>query len=50
MAVAGHLDRAMMEHCSHVRMAAKRAALGRLESGLMEAASVEAQPAAEKLN
>ena len=50
MAVAGHLDRAMMEHYSHVRMAAKRDALGRMESGLMEAAPVKAQPASEKLN
>jgi integrase len=36
MAVAGHIDRAMMEHYSHVRMAAKRDALTKLESGLME--------------
>ena len=50
MAVAGHLDRAMMEHYSHVRMAAKRDVLSKLESGLMDAAPVEAQPAAEKLN
>ncbi len=35
MAVAGHIDRAMMEHYSHVRMAAKRDVLGKLESGLM---------------
>ena len=36
MAVAGHIDRAMMEHYSHVRMAAKRGVLSKLESGLME--------------
>lgn len=36
MAVAGHIDRAMMEHYSHVRMAAKRDVLQKLESGLME--------------
>ncbi|MBS1829165.1 MAG: site-specific integrase [Acidobacteria bacterium] len=36
MAVAGHIDRAMMEHYSHVRMAAKRDVLTKLESGLME--------------
>ncbi|MGH9665088.1 MAG: tyrosine-type recombinase/integrase [Bryobacteraceae bacterium] len=36
MAVAGHVDRAMMEHYSHVRMAAKRDVLQKLESGLME--------------
>jgi integrase len=50
MAVAGHLDRAMMEHYSHVRMAAKRDALGKLESGLMETAAVEVEPAAAKIN
>jgi len=50
MAVAGHLNRAMMEHYSNFRMAAKRDVLGRLESGLMEAAPVVAQPAAEKIN
>jgi integrase len=36
MAVAGHIDRAMLEHYSHVRMAAKRDVLQKLESGLME--------------
>ena len=36
MAVAGHVDQAMMEHYSHVRMAAKRDVLQKLESGLME--------------
>ena len=50
MALAGHLDRAMMEHYRHVRMAAKREVLSELESGLMEAAPVEAQPTAEKVN
>jgi len=50
MALAGHLDRAMMEHYSHVRMAAKREVLNKLESGLMEAAPVAAEPPAEKLN
>ena len=28
MAIAGHLSRTMLEHYSHIRMAAKRAALG----------------------
>ena len=37
MAVAGHLSRQMMEHYSHVRMAAKRVALEHLECGLMVA-------------
>ena len=36
MAVAGHIDRAMMEHYSRVCMAAKRDVLSKLESGLME--------------
>jgi hypothetical protein len=35
MAVAGHLSRRMLEHYSHVRMAAKRAALEKLESAWM---------------
>jgi integrase len=35
MAVAGHMSRRMLEHYSHVRMAAKRTALDKLESGLM---------------
>ena len=35
MAVAGHLSRQMMEHYSHVRMAAKLVALEHLECGLM---------------
>ncbi|MBV9745748.1 MAG: site-specific integrase [Acidobacteriia bacterium] len=37
MAVAGHMSRRMMEHYSHVRKAAKREALSKLESGLMAA-------------
>jgi hypothetical protein len=36
LAVAGHLDRAMMEDYSHVRMAAKHDLPRKLESGLME--------------
>jgi hypothetical protein len=40
----------MLEHYSHVRMAAKRTVLDKLESGLMGRQSVEAQPAAEKVN
>jgi integrase len=35
MAVAGHLSRRMLEHYSHIRKAAKREALAKLESGLM---------------
>jgi hypothetical protein len=35
MALAGHLSRAMMEHYSHVRMAAKRTAIEGLASGLI---------------
>ena len=50
MAVAGHMSRRMLEHYSHVRMAAKRAVLDKLESGLMGRASVANQPAVEKVN
>lgn len=35
MAVAGHLTREMLEHYSHVRMAAKREAVSKLEGGLI---------------
>ena len=41
MAVSGHMSRRMLEHYSHVRMAAKRVALDKLESGLMARPSVE---------
>ena len=44
MAVAGHISRRMLEHYRHVRMAAKRTALDKLESGLMGGPSVENQP------
>lgn len=50
MAVAGHLSRRMLEHYSHVRMAAKRTALDKLESGLMGGPAVEAQPTIRKVN
>ncbi len=36
MALAGHLSRAMMEHYSHVRMEAKRAAVDGLATGLIQ--------------
>ncbi len=35
MALAGHMSRRMLEHYSHVRMAAKRVATEKLESGLI---------------
>jgi integrase len=50
MAVAGHMSKRMLEHYSHVRMAAKRTALDKLESGLMGGPSVESQPAVGKAN
>jgi len=40
----------MIEHYSHIRMAAKREVLNKLESGLMEAAPVETKPPTGKLN
>jgi integrase len=39
MALAGHMSRRMLEHYSHVRMAAKRVATDKLQSGLMFAPS-----------
>jgi hypothetical protein len=50
MALAGHMSRRMLEHYSHVRMAAKRPALDKLESGLMGGPSVERQRALGKAN
>lgn len=50
MAVAGHMSRRMLEHYSHVRMAAKRAALDKLESNLMGLTPVQQQTPAEKVN
>ena len=53
MAVAGHLTRDMLEHYSHVRMAAKRDALSKLESGLMSSVASEAvapKPDSSKAN
>lgn len=35
MALAGHMSRQMLEHYSHVRMAAKRSATDKLQGGLM---------------
>jgi len=43
-AVAGHMSRRMLEHYSHVRVAAKRTALEKLESGLMGGPSRTSQP------
>ena len=50
MALAGHMSRRMLEHYSHVRMATKRTALEKLESGLMGPSRMPAQPAAQKVN
>lgn len=36
--IAGHMSRKMLEHYSHVRMAAKREAVQALGGGLIEAA------------
>ena len=50
MAVAGHMSRRMLEHYSHVRMAAKRTALDKLESGLMGTSAGEKQIAVGRAN
>jgi integrase len=50
MAVSGHMSRRMLEHYSHVRMAAKRTVLEKLESGLMGGPVGESQPAVGKAN
>ena len=43
MSISGHMSRAMLEHYSHVRMAAKRDALSKLEGGLMAVPKSEEQ-------
>jgi integrase len=50
MAVSGHMSRRMLEHYSHVRMAAKRTVLDRLESGLTGKKPVEQQAVIGKAN
>jgi integrase len=50
MAVAGHMDRAMLEHYSHVRMAAKRDLLDKLSSGLMGIPAPAIHRQSEKIN
>jgi integrase len=48
MAIAGHMSREMLEHYSHVRMAAKRKAVEGLQAGLLTVPAVkegEAEPA-----
>lgn len=50
MALAGHMDRAMMEHYSHVRMAAKRDALNKLSTGLMDTTMPQTEVRPEKLH
>ena len=50
MAVAGHMSKRMLEHYSHVRMAAKRVVLAKLESGLMGLPQVEAGEGAGRPN
>ena len=49
MAVSGHVSKRMLEHYSHVRMAAKRAVLEKLESGLISG-PLENLPATGKAN
>ena len=48
MAVAGHLSREMMEHYSHVRMAAKPEALDKLPGGLISHPEHTEKPASDK--
>lgn len=50
MAVAGHMSRRMLERYNHVRMAAKRTALEKLESALMGGPTVESQREPRKAN
>jgi hypothetical protein len=49
-AVAGYMSTRMLEHYSHVRLAAKRSVVDKLESGLMGTTRIEHQPTVEKVN
>jgi len=49
-ALAGHMSRRMLEHYSHVRMAAKRTALDKLEGGLMVGLPPERRSTVRKAN
>jgi integrase len=44
MSIAGHLSRKMLEHYSHIRMAAKRAALDAIAKPVFEAGVVQNPP------
>ena len=50
MALAGHMSRRMLEHYSHVRMAAKRSAVELLQTGLLKAPVVKVRKAGPALN
>ena len=50
MAVAGHLSREMMEHYSHVRMAAKREAIARLAGGLIRPPAEDEEAPTDHVN
>ena len=50
MALAGHMTHEMLEHYSHVRMAAKREALEKLSGGLMKTTPEQQQAATEAVN
>ena len=48
--IAGHMSKRMMDHYSHVRRAAKREALERLQGGLMNQTAHPASATDEILN
>jgi hypothetical protein len=50
MAVAGHMSRRMLEDYTQVRMAAKRSALEKRESNLMDVPLATRQPDPRKAN
>jgi hypothetical protein len=50
MALAGHMSREMLEHYSHLRMAAKREALEKLSGGLMKPSAEQQKPVTLALN
>jgi integrase len=48
MALAGHVSKRMLDHYSHVRMAAKRSAVDSLGGGLMQSTTLDDKPVSGK--
>jgi hypothetical protein len=50
MSIAGHVSREMLDHYSHIRLAAKRRALEALETPISEEQPTQQQPLQATVN